>query len=389
MKLKKALFITHEGIGNSIFRSQVMEHCESMLSYGYDFDILTYNTFKKTWKTSLTNYKNYESSFKIKLILKKAMWIYLPFSLLINLFILAIDIYELKKNTNYSFIHARADYTAFLAIILKPFHGLNVVWDCRGDSIDELKFNSQKFNFFIRLAIRILILPKLILFKKINRRFADKIIFVSNALQTTILDSINLTKSYVIPCPVPSKYFYFDNDLRINTRKILNIKENEFLYIYSGSMIGYQSMSDFLDFFQSIISKPYNKLIIATMDIEKAKIIFKKLDLDKILFTFVKYEEMNDLFCASDFGVMIRSKRQLNHVASPTKFGEYCLSGLKVIHNNTIDQVSEITNFLNNGLLLSSPIGDKLSLKDREAISIKAKKIYSRNFLNQKYYEFY
>ena len=70
MKRIEALFITHEGIGNSIFRSQVMEHCESMSGYVYDFDILTYNTFKKTWRTSLSNYKNYESSFKTKMILK-------------------------------------------------------------------------------------------------------------------------------------------------------------------------------------------------------------------------------------------------------------------------------------------------------------------------------
>lgn len=381
----RAIFLTHEGIGNSIFRSQVMEHCHSMSNYGYSFDILVYNTFKKTWLTSLNNYTNYTNSFEVKIVLKKALWIYLPFSFLPNLFILALDIYKLKKNNNYSFIHARADYSAFLAIILKPFHGLNVVWDCRGDSIDELIFNSKKFNFLIRNLIRMMLLPRHMLFKKINRRFADKIIFVSSALQDLILDSNYRAKSHVIPCPVPSKYFYFDNKLRITSRKRLNIKKNEFLYVYSGSMIGYQSMSDFLDFFQSIILKPRNKLIIATMDVEKARRILKNLDLDKIVITFVEYEQMNELFCASDFGIMIRSKRQLNHVASPTKFGEYCLSGLKVIHNNSVDQVSEITNFLNNGLLLSSPFGNKLSSKDREGISIKAKEIYSRDLLNKKY----
>jgi hypothetical protein len=383
--MKKALFITHEGVGHSIFRSQVMEHCDSMSNYGYSFDILAYNTLKKTWLTSFNNYLNYKSSFNVKLILKKALWIYFPFSLVINLFILAIDLYKLKKNTDYSFIHARADYSAFLAIILKPFHGLKVVWDCRGDSIDELMFNSNKFNFFIRNAFRILVLPKFILFIKINRKFSDKIIFVSNALQNTILDTNYHTKSHVIPCPVPSKYFYFDNNLRISTRKKLNIKKNEFLYIYSGSMIGYQSIIDFIDFFKLIISHPFNKLIIATTDIDQAKSIFNNFNFDKISITFVKYEEMNNLFCASDFGIMIRSKRLLNYVASPTKFGEYCLSGLKVIHNDNVNQVSEITNFLGNGQLLSSNFENKLNLKERDSISKKSQKIYGRDFLNKKY----
>lgn len=387
--MKKALFITHEGVGNSIFRSQVMEHCDSMLNYGYNFDILTYNTLKKTWKTSLNNYNNYKSSFKIKLILKKALSIYFPFSLIINLFILAIDLHKLKKNTDYSFIHARADYSAFLAIILKPLHGLNVIWDCRGDSIDELKFNSKKFNFFVRFGITILVLPKFILFQKINSRFADKIIFVSNALKSSVVDSFCQTESHVIPCPVPPKYFYFDEDLRNITRKKLDIKKNQFLYIYSGSMIGYQSISDFIDFFKSIILEPQNKLIIATMDVEKAKSIFKNLNLEKISITFVKYEEMNNLFCASDFGIMIRSKRHLNYVASPTKFGEYCLSGLKVIHNNNVNQVSQVTSLLENGQLLNAPFNKKLSIKKRESISRKANKFFGRNFLNKKYISVY
>lgn len=65
---------------------------------------------------------------------------------------------------------------------------------------------------------------------------------------------------------------------------------------------------------------------------------------------------------------MISPKRQLNIIASPIKFNEYCLSGLKIVHNNNVNQVTEITNFLVNEQLLTSPFGNKLSLKECKSI---------------------
>ena len=38
------------------------------------------------------------------------------------------------------------------------------------------------------------------------------------------------------------------------------------------------------------------------------------------------FYEINKYYNVADFAILIRSDRSLNHVASPTKFGEYCLT---------------------------------------------------------------
>src|SRR3990167_9005188 len=106
---RKALFITHEGFSSSIFRSQVIEHCESMLEHGILFEILTYETFKKSRAASVSNFGDYVKWGRVPITLKNAINIYLPGSTLINCFILAKDLLRLSRSGNYEFIHARAD----------------------------------------------------------------------------------------------------------------------------------------------------------------------------------------------------------------------------------------------------------------------------------------
>ena len=86
---KKALFVLHEGIGSTIFNSQVLEHRNGMKEFGIEFDILAYDTLSKTWKLSNDNLEKLKkNNSKVEVFLKKAMNIYYPFSSIYNLFLL-------------------------------------------------------------------------------------------------------------------------------------------------------------------------------------------------------------------------------------------------------------------------------------------------------------
>jgi len=50
--------------------------------------------------------------------------------------------------------------------------------------------------------------------------------------------------------------------------------------------------------------------------------------------------EVNSYLNAADIGVMLRDNCLINKVASPVKFAEYSMSGLMVISNDAVDQVS-------------------------------------------------
>jgi hypothetical protein len=385
----KALFLTHEGFGDSIFQSQVIEHCESLSALGYDFDVLTYETFQKSWSASSHNLRCYVETGKLRLWLKRAFNIYFPFSTIGNILILARDLVKLCKLHKYKFIHARADYTAFLCVLLKPIHRLPVVWDCRGDSVDELKFSIERFNFFFRLLLWLLFIPRQKIIRYIAAKLSNRSICVSEPLRDLIISICPKIHISVIPCPVPVEKFYFSLSQRLEFRHRMAIFENDLLFIYSGSMTGYQSINNFIHFYEKILSLDSAYLLIATVDIKKAKDILRGMVSDRLLFINAPYKDMNGLYNASDFALMMRTSRSLNYVASPTKYGEYCLSGLKVIHNDAIGQVSRVSNELGNGVPIDELPTQVPDLESRINIAKSARGIFGRDSLNLIYLECY
>lgn len=386
----KVLFVTHEGCSTAIFRSQVLEHCESLKAKGCEADILTYEMFSSCWSASLAQLSQYNTCSPISIVLKRAMLLYWPGALLINSVLLLRDLINLTKHHQYNAVHARSDYTAFLCIILRPFHRLPVIWDCRGDIPGELNLALSRSGNPL-LAIPTLLL---VLYTQVQRFFVahlcDDCITVSSALSELIKGYCSLLDPLVIPCPVPSNRFYFSSSTRISFRNSLNITNTQQLVIYSGSMNGYQAIPSFLWYYKTLLAKPNVVVIVATPDLAQAQTIFYPLtgysNLRIMKFT---YDEMSKLYCAADYAVLHRDKLLLNWVSSPTKFGEYCLSGLPVIHNSTIDQVIDVTAHLQNGYPMQPSLPDRLSDNARAKIAFNALKYYSRSSYDQLYLELY
>jgi hypothetical protein len=46
--------------------------------------------------------------------------------------------------------------------------------------------------------------------------------------------------------------------------------------------------------------------------------------------------EINDFLSAADFGFILRERNKISRVAFPTKFAEYCLTGLPVIIGDAV-----------------------------------------------------
>ena len=67
-----------------------------------------------------------------------------------------------------------------------------------------------------------------------------------------------------------------------------------------------------------------------------------------------KYYKLNSLYNASDFGILLRENRLVNNVASPTKFAEYIMAGLKVIISENVGDYSEIVTKNNYGFVVTS-----------------------------------
>lgn len=387
-KENKFLFLMFEGIGSTIFNSQVAVHVNEMKKNNIKMDVLTFETWNKQWKNSKENLNTYRNKFPNSNIkLKKGVNIYIPFFNLFNVIIFIYNIFSVKDE--YSMIHARSDYATFIAIITKPIHKLPVIWDCRGDSVDELRFSLQKRNFFIRSAGFLYLVPSLLMRLFVINKFADKAIFVSNALKEHYSKRLKTFNHVVIPCPVSDNNFYFDEKLRYEKRGELNFDENNKVFLYSGTMAGYQFVDGLIQLFEKILEIPNNVVLILTSEPDKARKIFFSLLTQKLIILKVPFTEMVDFYNAADFAILIREKRNLNYVASPTKFGEYCLTGLPVIMNKSIDQSYKIAIELGNYISYENVPIKEYPVNKRVDIARQALKFFSRSESNALYFEFY
>lgn len=386
---KAGLFVLHEGVGSTIFTSQVLEHVLNMNRRGIRLEILTFETFRKARKISEKNLQFIAEKYKsVKVDLKTGMNIYFPFSTVINAITLAR--YLVRHRTEYSFIHARADYTAFLCLLTKPLHGLPVLWDCRGDAVGELQDSLSRHSRFLRVTLGIVLLMRQKIIAAFSGHFADGAIFVSNELFKQHSTTLCTKNHVVIPCPVPEDQFYFDETLRKRMRIQYGISEEQRVFLYSGSMVAYQGLTEQVDLYKKLLVTPENIIVFATPEPDYAREYFHALPMDQFHIVSVEYSEMNDICNLADFAFMLRAPKNFNWVASPTKFGEYCLTGLAVILNETIQQSSENAKALGNYVHINN-IFSELPLKNdvRRAVAEKARKIYSRGALSLTYADLY
>lgn len=201
------LFITHEGIDSSIFNSQVLTHARTLKNDGINIDILSFNTNEKSKLLSINNFnKLLKQDLDIKIILKFGVNIYLPFSSLLNGVLLVL--FFIQNKEKYSLIHCRSDYTSFLGILTKFIHKKRIIWDCRGDSYNELKDTLSKKGYLIKLIGNLFLKPINLMEIFISSTYSDASIFVSKALYRSHSNILKTKNWKIIPCLVSEDFFF-------------------------------------------------------------------------------------------------------------------------------------------------------------------------------------
>ncbi|MBS9784582.1 MAG: hypothetical protein KGV54_00575 [Oceanivirga sp.] len=385
--MKRGLFILHEGIGDTIFRSQVLEHVIAMeKNYKIKIDILSFETHKKQMKTSERNLHIFQKQFpNIDITLKRGLNKFYPFSFIVNLVLLYI--YMRRNGGKYEFIHGRTNYTAFLSKLVCK--NKEVIWDCRGDSLSELKLSLSSYSIFHKLYGYFIWFP----FERLQIKYlckkANSGIFVSQDLFDLYQKNVKFERYEIIPCLVNESKFYFDANLREQKRKDLKIPESSKVFLYSGSMVKYQAIELQKVFIQKVISDKNNFILYITSDIDYAKEYFKDLLCNRFIITRVSFDEINSYYNASDFAILLRENRRLNKVASPTKFGEYCMTGVKVVLNDTVAQAVSFSQLLGNYVSFESNTFNNYNDCDRKEVALNTKQLLSRNSLAKKYIRIY
>ena len=171
-------------------------------------------------------------------------------------------------------------------------------------------------------------------------------------------------------------------------RKKMKFDKSSIIFIYSGSLKKYQMIDETLTFFKSFYLKNKNcHLIILTKDKKCAESIIKGFK--NILCISTKQSNVNDYLNAADFALMIRKNDQTNQAASPTKFSEYCLSGLNVITNSSVTDFYKYKKEVSNILDINNLKLPNLNFKNRNEIANFYKSRLSRESFFQIFKEIY
>ena len=376
--MRKVLYILTENLSIGVIKSQVISHINFIKKNKIaSFTILICNWSDEELSKSKEELESIMREIDCKIFFVKIFRPLFFFFSHLN----KKKIYKLISSLNikFDYIHARTDYSANLCQYLTKDYKL--IWDCRGDSAAETNYsNFSPFKFIRRfiLDLRFYRAGKL----------SKKIIFVSSYLKNKFKKKINSKEIYIIPSLASETNFFYDRTIRENYRKKLRLKENTKVFIYSGSLKPYQNFPETIAFFNSIFLDYTNVfLIVLTQDVNHAKKIIKKNNNIKII--SASHNEVNNYLNAADYGIMIRNNDLTNKAASPTKFAEYCLAGLKVITTSAIEDYYKFKLECDNIFDVKNFELSNEKKYNRYEVSIYYKQKLSRNAFKKVYKKLY
>lgn len=372
-KKPHGLLILFEGLPATVIQSQVFSRIQWLDTHGIaSFDVISYASSKRLFTESLKRLSKAQEELNGRLTLSRCMRPSLPGSHFANRRKLQHFIEE--AGWSYDFVQARTDYSAAVAGPICERKGIPMIWDCRGDAEGEFIDRNEKSGH-----IGILSRWRARQLRKDAQqavKLCSAAIFVSNPLFKLWQEELRGKPAAIIPCLSDERTFFFNPVLRQKTRKQLGYDSNDIVFVFSGSIAHYQGLDLVSDWFYQLNQKsPLTHLIVLTPSVDEAKLILQKLPTSAVRVLHTDYKDVNSYLNAADYGVLIRPTSRTNTSAFPTKFGEYCLAGLRVVispavpdcHRYAVDAGNETPIAINPETFTSKTT-------DRERISKYAKR---------------
>jgi hypothetical protein len=126
---------------------------------------------------------------------------------------------------------------------------------------------------------------------------------------------------------------------RQKVREKLKISADALVYCYSGSWRPWQCADKTVEYFvQEFAKNPQAFFLVLSQDKAQFEQELKKYNVPTTAYAIIKVQptELQEYLAAADFGMLLREPDIINWVSRPTKMLEYQAAGLEIIHNNTV-----------------------------------------------------
>lgn len=295
-----------------------------------------------------------------------------------NYFLLALLIFIYKPHT----IIGRSVLATQLALMAKHKNKIKkVVYDGRA----AVKAEWREYNVITNQQL----LNSIFELEKQCILQSDYRIAVSNELVNywkTEFD-YNVSKHSVIPCTLNSLFenISITNDTIFEKRKALDFTNNDVVFVYSGSLAGWQSIHLMVDCIKTVLQKntTHKMLFLSelTPEIQQLKTEFPQ----QVQCKKVPPNDVPHYLIVCDYGLLIRENSVTNQVASPVKFAEYLACGLDVIISEQLGDYSEFVKQNNCGFMYNQLFSSlKKTLEEKQINQQLAYRYFSKqSFKNQ------
>lgn len=201
--------------------------------------------------------------------------------------------------------------------------------------------------------------------------------------------SYNETKHVIIPCTLNNDFeqIKISEETILKKRKEIGLNAEDTVFIYSGSVAGWQSFTLLSSFIEPLLKKNIlNKIVFfspADTNIDQLQKSFP----GQVICKHLKSNQVADYLLIGDYGLLIRENSVTNKVASPVKYAEYLASGLKVIISQELGDYTQLSSEKKWGYLYSE-FNDaiiKPGTIEKQKISSEAIQFFSKKNYKEQY----
>jgi len=356
--MRSILYITYDGLTDSLGQSQILAYLKRLSGAENRIVILSFE------KEALYA-KERE---KVAAIVKESGLVWIPLSYTKKPPVISTikDVRAglkkaaaLHREYDFDIVHCRGYISALIGQSLKKKFGIRFIFDMRGWWPDE-KIES---GFWDRPWFR----PVYSYFKKKEREFfrdCDYAVSLTYAGRDKIVElgMAPAEKIGVIPTCVDFDIFPpVDENIKVRMRQKLGIKEEEKVFVYSGSVGGNYDPQTLIDVFAAY-RKIYPQsflLILSKEELDEAlRARFAAAGIDRMAIYNAPFTSVTDYLRAGDVSFIYYKMTFSTIGRSPTKMGEYWASGLPVIAFSGIGDLDHILGlYPGSGVLLSKNSG--------------------------------
>ena len=377
----RGALVLFEGLPPTVIDSQVLAHVRlAREALGIDLAVVAVACSPALYESSRNRIAGAREASGGEVRLIRGVRPALPGSLFVNRRLLGAALSALGP---LAFIHARADYAAAVCGPWGRDRGIPVLWDCRGDSRAELR---ERLGASVASRYRSALLEREL---RIAGASPTGALFVTQQLRDAMARYRRGQPSWIVPCLAPEAGFFFDPALRDRVRVELGLASDEAVYVYSGSLVAYQRFDETVAHVRAMLASGQRaRLIVLTPEIARARQACSGLPSGSVICESVAHSLVNGYLNAADFGMLLRDSTPVNHVAFPTKFAEYAMTGLSIVMKEAPPACVAAARELGNYLPLGAP-GAASSAEERKRVAALAALRLGRRAAMPAYAEIY